>query len=298
MKRFLLIGLFCITAICCTGCLKVSYNIEIDNKDNVSISQTQAYNLEMLKSLDPNIDEKFAADIEEKKAEFESKGYETAMYKDDKYTGLTLTKDKITFKNAASELPDNIKNGNENAFSVKKGLFQNTYKIHLIVDGNNVVSGAQSEGSGNTNQDDNIDKVVSKTKTTDDVTGETIETTVYESGAKSTVRYNPEEQKQFGNAMGEALSQSGMEPELSLTIKIPKKAISHNATKTISDTEYQWNLAVEKQPVEINIEYTKSNTGTIIGGIAALLVLLLIFGITKQKQNPQNSKYTGSISGF
>ena len=53
MKKSLII-LSCALALFTTGCIKNSYNIEIDKKDNITVSEIGAINANLIKSINPN----------------------------------------------------------------------------------------------------------------------------------------------------------------------------------------------------------------------------------------------------
>ena len=311
MKKFLLTTMICLSAFLCTGCVKVSYNIEIDKNDKVKLAATQAYNLEMLKSMDSNIEQKFQESIEEPKKEFESKGYKVEEYLDETYSGLTIYKENLDFASAAKDLPDGLKKKNENAFTIEKGLFKDKYKIHFICKLDDIMSGTRNSDTAETDMsgsdsDELEEGVVSVTKTTDPVTGKITERREYEGGGYSEVTYDPKEVQQFGNAIGTAVGTAvntvpGMTPVADMTIKIPYAATKNNADKVISPTEYQWNLVKENgSDTEIILEYEKSKIGTIfffgIAGIGLIILLMIIVSGTKNKG--KRPKRSGTISGF
>lgn len=304
MKKISLLCLFCIITFLCTGCVKYSYNIEIDKNDKVTISETEAMNLSMLKSFDANIEDKIQEEVEKTSEEYKQKGYEVKSYSDDVYNGLTIIKKDIDFDKTIQSLPKNFVSdeSNKNVFSKEKKFLKNVYKIHLYSNINaafennpegSFLNGTPQEQVEETSESMDGNKIVSKEKIVDEATGDVIEKTVYENGAVMTSRYNPKEQAQFTDAMGSMVENTpGMMPVAELTIKVPKKPKKHNATKVLSDTEYQWNLVSEKQPVEIVIEYEKYEFATfamVLSLVLLFLVLAIIFNKTKDG---------GSLNGF
>ena len=300
MKKFLLFSLVSIIAVFCTGCVKYSYNIEINDKDKVSLSKTQAMNLSFFQNADPNFNEKFYEGLAESEAEYNKKGYEVHEYNDGTYTGMTLKKQNIDFEKAMDDLKEDFDN-QTSVFSIQKTGLKKQYKIHLSYDLKQAMD-KMSEGDSQSTLSDNNDSnystideeegVVSRTKETDPETGEVVETIEYENGTVVTSRYNENERQQFSQALGAGLgSVEGLKPISELTIKIPKKATKHNATKVISDTEYYWDLAVENQPVKIMLEYEKFDMGT-LGMIISVLVVLAILGIVF------NNAKNGDLNGF
>lgn len=293
MKKLFFLGLVSCLAVFCTGCVKYSYNIEIDNNDKIAISKTQAMNMSFFENYDPKFDEKFKSGIAKSQEEFKQRGFEVKEYKDNIYTGITLTKQNLNFNNVINDLKDDF-NNDLYAFTIEKSGLNRIYKIHLTYDmqkAMNNISGSETANFNSREQnnpmvvDENEDSIISKTKETDPETGDIIETTTYENGVIATSRYSPAEQEQFGQAIGASLnSVPGLKPVSELTIKIPKKATKHNATKVINDTEYYWDLAGEKQPVEVILEYQKfdySSIGIILSALVVLGVLGFVLGKAK-----------------
>ncbi len=287
MKKSLLLVFVIMLSFCCTGCIKSSYNIEIDDKDNVSVSKTMAMNLSFFESYDPNFDDKFKDSILESEDEFEKDGYEVEEYSDGTYRGVSLSKKGIRFEDA-SEVFKNDFVDEDKLFSLEKKGLSKIYKIHLFYDPKKAMvqmsEGKTDEFSMNNSEDDSLiingeaDEVVSKTKETDPNTGDVTETTHYASGAVSTTKYNPQQQEQFGNAIGNYLnSVPGLKPVFEMTIKIPEKAIKHNATKVISDTEYYWDFSNSNGIAEVVLEYKKFDFSS-LGPIFSVLIIAVIMG--------------------
>jgi len=320
MKKILLVCTICLIAVVCTGCVKISYNIEINSNNEISIAETQALNLEPFKAMKKDADKELKKGFEEAAEEYKSEGYKVDEYKDDTYTGITISKDKITFKDVLKSLPKGLKN-DANKFTMQSGLFKNTYKIHLVADKEQMMSSVSGNGeeSDFSNQqipenNYNEQKAISTQTETDFATGETVETSKMSDGSVKTKRinkstgevteivnykdgryskstYNEKDMQGFGDAIGGAIeAMPGMTPLADLTIKIPVKAKSHNANKVISDTEYQWNLLTEGETVEVNLEYEKYNTGLIAVLIAAFLGVIIIL-IVKFKSNSTQEPY-------
>ncbi len=291
MKKLLLLSVIFILAFICTGCVKYSYNIEVGNDDKIAISKTQAMNLKFFENYDPQFDKKFQENIAESEKKFKEQGFETSAYKDNIYTGLTLTKKDLSFANAIDSLKDDFKN-DAYAFLVQRHGLNKHYKIHLIYDFNKVLNNVSDnqDSDGFAMQtpeptEEQESNIVSKTSETDSETGEVIETTTYDNGMTVTTRKNPAQEEKFGKALGSALAETpGLKPVSELTIKIPKKATNHNATKVISDTEYYWDLTGESQPVEIILEYEKFDSAILsilISVLICLGFLIIVFNKTK-----------------
>ena len=293
MKKGLFFVVIVMLSVFCTGCVKYSYNIVVDDKDTVSVSKTQAINFSFFENYDPNFKKQFDESMLESSDEFKKEGYEVQSYSDDTYRGLTLIKKNLSFEDASDALKDDFGN-EENIFSIHRNGLSKTYSIHFLYDvkkAMNNMSEKESPFKNNSNDEntlivngEKID-VVSKTAQTDPQTGEVVETVKYADGSVSTTRYNPQEQQKFNNALGETFNSiPGLKPVADLTIKIPKKATNHNAAKVISDTEYYWDLSADEQPVEIILEYKKFDFST-AGPILSILVIMgiLCFMIYKSK---------------
>ncbi len=307
MKKFLLLCLLCFSVFVCTGCVKVSYDIEINKNDKVLVSETQAFNFSMFESFDPNIKQKFKEDIDKAKSEFESKGYKTSLYEDETYSGLTISKDNIDFESVSSNLPKGLKNNNKDAFTVEKGFLKDVYKIHLVCNLEDIMSSVSSDDeskaalsqNSSTPESELEEGVVSKTKTTDPETGMVTEVTEYENGSRAVVSYNSGGMQQLGNTVG---AMPGVTPVADLTIKIPYPAIKNNASKVISPTEYQWNLVNEDKKVEVILEYEKSKVVSVMlyaVPILFILLLIILFLVFSNKNgNTPKSKKGSVLQGF
>ena len=292
MKKVLLLGIVALTAFICTGCIKYSYNIEVSDNDKVTISKTQAMNLKFFENYDPQFDEKYQESITKTRNEYSQRGYEVNEYKDNTYTGITLRKENIDFENTIDDIKDDFKN-DAYAFLVQRNGLNKRYKIHLVYDFNKALSNISEEHDTDDytllSKDQNPG-VVSRTGETDSETGDVIETITYDDGTTVTTRKISAQEENFGKALGSAIAGTpGLKPVSELTIKIPKKATKHNATKVISDTEYYWDLSGKAQPVDITIEYEKFDyavLGIIISVIIVIGLLVLVFN--KSKVNDLN----------
>ena len=288
MKKLLLVVTALFLTVFCTGCVKYSYNIEIDKHNKISISQTEAMNLTFFKQYDPKFEDQLEEYYSQLKEEFEKQGYDVTDYSDETYSGFTLSKKNIDFEKAADVLAKSgfLKDAEDEGLTIERKGFSKIYKIHLYYNpqeiahqlGNNN-SSFSSDISGFSSDDSSYDddrKIVSQTKQTDPVTGNVTEITKYDDGSTVTSIYNPLEQEKFEQALGQTFaSMPGIKPVIDLTIKIPKKATKNNATKVISDTEYYWDLPIGKQPAEIILEYSEFDASS----LGPILSVLIIFGL-------------------
>ncbi len=280
MKKCLLLGIMLILCFTCTGCVKYAYNIEINSKDKLSLTQTEAFNSKLLTSLSPEIEKQWSSEYESFAREYKDKGYEVKEYQDENYRGATLIKKDIKLQDLTKHLPKGFQNASEETITVEKGFIKTNYKLYLVYnlqDANNKNSTFQTNHSDtNTSSTNNSGyKIVSKQKITDPSTGNVTEITEYDNGSTSEVIYNPKEIE----------SVPGAKPEVSLTIKTPKKATKHNATKVLDNNTYYWDLFSE-QPVEISLEYTKYDFSAVgIVGSLIIILTLLVFIYNKSKND-------------
>lgn len=295
MKKLLLLPVFLIL-LCTTGCMKYSYNIEIDNKDNIKIAEIEAINLSVMESFGDEVTDEMEKSFEKSKKEYENAGYSVENYKDDIYTGLKRTKEYTLSAYHINNLPDGFVSKNEEPVLIKKGFFKNTYSIDLKYD---MSRASQKQAKyanefSDTEEDDSYDdndtnRIISREKTTDPVTGMVTENITYENGAKATSTYNKNSMENFGNAMGKMFSSApGVAPVADLTIKIPCKAKEHNAKEVISDNVYKWNL-ISQTPVEIYITYEKINWLNII--LISFFTILMITLFILYRKNMNSSSW-------
>ena len=295
MKKVFLSILICFTIFCCSGCVKYSYDIEINNKDEIAWSQIQAFNINVFKSLDSNFESKWDQMYNEISTEYKNEGFNVEQYQDETFAGFKIAKNNIKLGNFKDNLPAGFQSKQAERVIVEKGFVKTTYKLDLIYNADEAMNKApggtfSTESGGEKTEtyasNNNEPDIISKETITDPATGDVIEKTVYSNGSTSTSRYNPKALSAFSNSIESAVnSMPGMQPVMDLTIKIPVKASKTNAAKIINDKEYQWSL-VSEEPVEIVLEYSRydfSSVG-IIASFAAVLALIA-FWVKKSKED-------------
>jgi len=272
ITTMLIIMAFCLVT---SGCIKRSYEFEIDKKDNISITQIEAFKTAMLKSFGEYAEESIVNQMDENKGKLEEKGYKVENYKDEEFTGLKINKKFSAEAMTKSDLPDGFTSVNDVPLQVKKGFIKNIYTLDVKFDFNEIANKEKDNFSGG-NSKNHEPTVVSTSKTMDSNYNVT-EKTTYNDGTTSTAKYNQKEADDFGKSLGTMFSAiNKLNPVLDLTVKIPYKAKTHNATKVISDLEYRWDLTSDKG-VEIKITYEKTNWLNIaIAILIGLIVLALI----------------------
>ena len=274
MKKLFLMTLVSIVSVFCTGCVKFSYDIQIDDKDKVTISELKQVKFPPLSS------ETFQRDLKKDLGPIVSKyidaGYEVDLTFADKdgNSGFVIKRKGLSFLDASENMPKGFKNNDKNSFVVKRGLLKRFYKLHLVYTLEDAVNEAATEAQNLKlasrafiKYKDVLNKfAMSTTKTIDPVSGNVLVTTKYAGGNVVLSQYD--------SLAASGGFQEQASPQAELTIKIPVKATKHNASKVISDTEYKWILLDESQPVEIIIEYEKYDFSTI-----AMIFSILVIGI-------------------
>jgi hypothetical protein len=249
MKKFLLLIALVFITITTSGCIKCSYNIEIDKKDNVKFTETQAIDLSLFKSYGgAEVDQLIKQSFDEQSKQFESEGYKVEPFTDDKYNGIKLSKEYKIDSMKNNDLPKGFASKIEKPILVKSGFFNDKYTIHLIYDYSKIMDNTNQQNIAQPNQ-----------------------------GLSSAP--SQQELQEFNKSM-----ENMFKPQLDLTIKLPQKPKKQNATKVISDTEYQWTLS-SSEVTDIFIEYEKFK---IMPFIVFGVIFLLLFIMYKTYQNNVN----------
>jgi len=298
MKRFFLVGALISLIFCTSGCVKTSYNIEIDKKNNIILSETDSYNQNMLKSLAK--DQKALADLdginnklEKDKENLKTKGYTVTDYENNGFVGLTASKKYPKNSLKESDLPIGFISFGKSPLLVEKGFFKTSYTINLKYDPDTVIK----ENSKNYLPSDT--PVYQNVSSNNDMsqTDETAENPQTEEDNEQLTAADDYENtaqspqvNEISNPFIDALFKSSpdLKPSIDLTIKIPYKAVKNNATKIINENEYFWELK-DRELTDINITYEKYNYGNIITMI--LLLLFLAFAGIYYKKTLNTSSW-------
>lgn len=257
MRKFL----FAVMALCIvfltSGCIKCTYNIELDNKDNITITQTSAINTTILKSFDENAAETIEKNIEKEKDKIQEDGSKVEIYKEGDFTGAVKTKSLKVKDFKLAELPEGFIPAEDlKGITVEKGFFRTTYLIDVKFDSQQAQNNFQGKNQNILNNNE-----INKESEETDFQGS----------------------QEFGNAIGAMIQNSNLAPVFELTIKLPGKAKEHNATEVISKKEYKWNLA-SQDPVRITIKYVKVSWIKILFALLCF-ISIIIFGIKVAKSN-------------
>ena len=263
----------CFVTLFCTGCVQESYNIEINNKDQISLSETRSIQYKPLES--SNFREAIENDFQKYIQKYKTYGYDiNTEFKENGFSTVTLKKDNISSIEASKILPKGFEIKDENWFKIKHTLIKDYYKIHLTYNLKNAINVAnfdfenfkKSSNAFNQYKEALAQVVVSKTITSN-VNGAYI-LTEYANGNRIMEPYNEKE------ALINPLT-----PKAEITIKIPVKASTTNATKIINNTTYQW-IATEEQPsIDILLNYSRwdfSNLAIVISLIIVVSSALMV----------------------
>lgn len=251
MKKLIYLSTILLMMVLTTGCVKYSYNIEIDKNNNVSVEKIQTIDASVFDAYDNEVIDK---SLNYGKSKLEEDGYEVSVYegvnegvnkevnKEDKSRGLKSKKVYKLDKVRRSDLPAGFKSNNKNFIETKSlwGI-KDTY---------------------------------------------TIDWTYSVKEAISNSKYSEEAEKRDIN-IEELISSSGIKPQAELVIKIPYKSIHDNATSISKDNkELHWNLVDENNDsVHIILKYEKYNYNAIIGFIALLLAgvgFIILYKVLKR----------------
>ena len=215
-------------AILTSGCIKYTYNIEIDNKDVVHITEIDSMRSSFIKKLDEERNKKIQYAIDIKKTNLTNEKYEIEDFDDGKYKGLKSVRHIKLSRFSDLYLPQGFSTPQNRPIVVSKSFYKKTYSILLNY---NIKYATR-------NMIDNF----------------------------STFS-DPEEEDEKIDSLHKRIK-----PVSELTIKIPAKAISHNADEVLNNNEYKWNL-ISNKPIDISIKYEKINWLNIF------LTLLMIFTV-------------------
>lgn len=261
-KLFVLVSLFIL--IFTTGCIqqKDDYIIMIDKNDNVVLSETVG--IAYLGTDDNNemLDYILSA-IKKVKG---IKGFSKKDYREGEYVGFIQTKDGILLSDVRpNDLMPGLKFASRTFAEKDNGFLKDTYKIHLkynYVKAYNEINKRVSASQNNEGVEKHVLTALNPIFIDNTDGTHTIKSTYYEDGFSGTSSINVPN------------------PKITLTIKIPAKATKHNATKVISESEYQWDLFALNTDVDINLEYSKPSqniAGLLV--ISSLFLLLVLLGL-------------------
>ena len=256
-----------------TGCVKTTTTMEIGKDKSMKLT--------MIEAIDTNIadgeaaDQLFGMDASHK-AELEEKGFYIEQYEENSKKGYKITKKFSNIDDVSSEgvfeseeYSEVLTKKDPVIFTVKKGIFKNTYKAKYL------------------NDPSNYERIV------DDDFDPTCEYSLTEDGDEvkcGSTSITPEESRRQFEAYKESYNSVIDDAESKFILKLPYKASSHNATNVDGKT-YIWDL---KKVSTIEFEFPVYDMTRIYIAIGAGVLLLLFIIVTavgrKPKKKNNNSK--------
>lgn len=124
-KAILILSLFFV--LMTTGCVKVEYSVDIKKDKSMKLSLIEAVETSKMDKETKILSEEALEDLKKQ-------GFEVENYKDDTYTGFKILKsfkniDDISSENHVEFILSKDDNVFDKIFTVKKGLFKNTYTL-------------------------------------------------------------------------------------------------------------------------------------------------------------------------
>ena len=271
MKKFSLLLSMILFAFMTTGCVKYTYNIEIDKKNNLVLSEFAAVDTSMMGGMSFFI----MAEFDEPKEKYEAKGYDVVEHEVGDLKGIKATK-KFKLKNMKNEdLPVGYTSANSTPVVVKEGFFKTKYSINLsydmakVSDDVNRVQGRKNKVSVTEPTGfSNVGSVKTEVESGDSF-GNAMDDMF--TGLANTNSVSMASQKSYSDNSSDV---SDLLTSAELTVKIPYKAIKHNASKVINKYEYQWTF--DNSPTKIELEYEKFNPLQILCTVLFFIFMFLL----------------------
>lgn len=253
-KKFKTFVGLCVLALLSTGCVK--YNAKMDIKKDKSI------NYEIIYAIQASLSDSGQVMDEEGVKELKDNGYTVENYNENGYTGFKISKkikniDDVCDTNEVTfSLSDNVSKKDVKIFTVKKGLFKNTYKAKFSFDMDNSnlsIGNNEDEDEDNINLSNNNDEEDEDITSTDD---------------------NNMDMSQFTSSM-----------DLKYTVNLPYKAKSNNAT-TVNNggKQLEWNLGTNNT-IEYEFELYNLPFYIVLGVGIVIIIATIIIVIKKKKGN-------------
>ncbi len=251
-KKFVLVLLMTMT--CLTGC--VEYKATMDIKSDKSMNFAVDY------AIDKTVfGEEEVMDSSDKK-KLENDGFTVEKYEHDNMKGYHITKKikNIDSYSSNEEVKYNLsgilneETKNDKIFKVKKGIFKNTYYATLEFDASDSgLSDNEAEEPETSDEEDDNDAL-------DD------------------------------DSLNDLTNSLMSNLDLSFNLKLPSKAISHNASTVNNDgKELKWDLSANSVDT-ITFSFSLYNTVNIIICIILVIVVLVTIIILIKKKKSSDSK--------
>lgn len=241
-----------------SGCMKLNVDMSINKDKSMNLSYVVAFANSLMNQsgTDTALDESDLKQAEES-------GFKVENYSDGSMTGYKFTKGFSNIDNISDEKEtifdlEKLLDGEEaKVFTVKKGLFKNTYSVKMQ---NNTASEMEDEMDlGSIYGDSSSD---------------------YSSSSNI-----------FGDTDLSMLTSS---MDLTFTVNLPNKPINSNATTTENEgKKLEWNLMDQNlQNIEFEFELYNMDNIYLTVGIIGVLVIIIIVIIIMNKKKPNSKEVT------
>ena len=273
-KKIRMFIILCIITILSTGCVK--YNVKMDIKKDKSL------NYEILYAMQSSLLEgkKVLEDDDIKKAEDD--GYTVKEYNQDGYKGFIISKkikniDNVSDTNEVNfDISDNALKKDAKIFTVKKGLFKNTYKAKIKFNMDNSFNMDNYDDDDDDNTNDDIDDISFNDNNN-------VEVKLLDEKTNNTT--DNIDMSQFTSSM-----------DLKYTVNLPYKAKSNNATTVKNGgKQLEWNLTTAKS-IEYEFELYNPIFYILIGIGAIIIICIIVIIIKRNKGNKKENNSTPIIN--
>lgn len=294
IKRIIMLILLTLTI---TGCVKMEISMDINKDKSMNLGIIQAVD----KSLLEGADSSSLIDEEERK-ELEEEGFKIEDYSENNMIGHKIIKevkniDEISTENdITADLGTSSLADSEYMFTVKKGLFKNTYKAVLKNSDTDELD--ESLNSGLT--DDTTDDEYLEDDFTYDEDYNYDEDYTYDDTEDYTDDYLTDED--YYDTTEDDYTSSGIEDfdytdlmssmDLTMKVNLPYKALSNNATLVENEGKtLTWDLmSFHDETIEFEFEiYNTTNIIIVVASGILVLVLLIVLIVKKLKKKNNNN---------
>lgn len=253
MRKFKMLWIFSIVVLA-TGCVKMDVTMDIKKDKSMDLKITEAISNSLMQT--KGNDSILSA---KNKAKMEKEGYKVEKYSENGMTGVTVTKeyknidDLSDTKDVKGDL--SLKKSGSKLFTIKKGLFKNTYIAKLKSSDSNSVNSQMN--SSTTINDDNEDSSINITNN-----GSSIDYT------------------KFMSSM-----------DMKFKITLPYKPISNNATEVSKDGKtLTWDLLKHKGSIEFKFSLYNMTCIYICVGVGIILVAAVVVTIVLLNKKKKTQK--------
>ena len=259
-----------------TGCVKFNTTMDIKNDKSMDLS--------ILYAVDTSVLGEEELLKEEDISEYKKAGFEVTDYSEGNYKGITLKKhvkniDKIskTTGNVSFNIMGSSNNEDDSMFTVKKGFLRNVYTLKMESDSTNDMTNGIDVTDGRKALEGEDDTLLDDYPTDD---------TLLDDYSDDGYSFDDADYTQYLSQM-----------DLSLTVNLPNKPISNNATSVSNNGKsLTWNLATQQEDVELTFAlYNLSNLLIcVVGVIVVVVVVVVIISKSGKNKNISNNQATNN----